>query len=370
MIDYAPPELAAEMVPRLLRGDETWCQGFSEPGTGSNLGRAGVPGRRARTTAGSSPARRSGRASPSTPSAACCSPAPARPTPPTGASPRCSSTWTRPASPCVRSRRCTARTSSARSSSTTSLVPVRPHARRRGRGLGGGHGPPALRAQHRALAPRRLPAPPPRAAARRGRRARRARRRPRWGRRSSSSSPSGPAPAPPAPPAPAATRSVPRRPSTRSCWPPPSRRSSTSPPTASPRRCCWATTRRASVALRVPVLPGRHDLRRQLRDPAQHRGPPPARPRGRPMMDAEERELFARGIRAATTSHTGEALDAALAGLGWRDALGARHRRSRSPRSSSCRARPADLVARSTCRAGDRPRDVGDARGPAEASVG
>ncbi|HET9609569.1 MAG TPA: acyl-CoA dehydrogenase family protein [Acidimicrobiales bacterium] len=37
MIDYAPPELAAGMVPRLLRGDETWCQGFSEPGTGSNL---------------------------------------------------------------------------------------------------------------------------------------------------------------------------------------------------------------------------------------------------------------------------------------------------------------------------------------------
>jgi alkylation response protein AidB-like acyl-CoA dehydrogenase len=38
MIDYAPPALAAEMVPRLLRGDETWCQGFSEPSTGSNLG--------------------------------------------------------------------------------------------------------------------------------------------------------------------------------------------------------------------------------------------------------------------------------------------------------------------------------------------
>lgn len=37
MIDYAPPELAADMVPRLLRGDETWCQGFSEPDTGSNL---------------------------------------------------------------------------------------------------------------------------------------------------------------------------------------------------------------------------------------------------------------------------------------------------------------------------------------------
>jgi alkylation response protein AidB-like acyl-CoA dehydrogenase len=38
MIDYAAPELAAEFVPRLLRGDETWCQGFSEPSTGSNLG--------------------------------------------------------------------------------------------------------------------------------------------------------------------------------------------------------------------------------------------------------------------------------------------------------------------------------------------
>jgi alkylation response protein AidB-like acyl-CoA dehydrogenase len=37
MIDYAPPELAAAMVPALLCGEETWCQGFSEPGTGSNL---------------------------------------------------------------------------------------------------------------------------------------------------------------------------------------------------------------------------------------------------------------------------------------------------------------------------------------------
>jgi alkylation response protein AidB-like acyl-CoA dehydrogenase len=37
MIDFAQPELAAEMVPRLLCGDETWCQGFSEPSTGSNL---------------------------------------------------------------------------------------------------------------------------------------------------------------------------------------------------------------------------------------------------------------------------------------------------------------------------------------------
>jgi len=37
MIDYARPELAAEMVPLLLSGKESWCQGFSEPGSGSDL---------------------------------------------------------------------------------------------------------------------------------------------------------------------------------------------------------------------------------------------------------------------------------------------------------------------------------------------
>jgi alkylation response protein AidB-like acyl-CoA dehydrogenase len=37
MIAYARPELAAEMVPLLLSGAEQWCQGFSEPGSGSDL---------------------------------------------------------------------------------------------------------------------------------------------------------------------------------------------------------------------------------------------------------------------------------------------------------------------------------------------
>ena len=37
MISYAQPALAAEMVPRLLNGSEQWCQGFSEPGSGSDL---------------------------------------------------------------------------------------------------------------------------------------------------------------------------------------------------------------------------------------------------------------------------------------------------------------------------------------------
>ena len=37
LVDFASPELAADVVPRLLSGAEMWCQGFSEPEAGSDL---------------------------------------------------------------------------------------------------------------------------------------------------------------------------------------------------------------------------------------------------------------------------------------------------------------------------------------------
>ena len=37
VISYAAPALASSMVPLLLSGREQWCQGFSEPGAGSDL---------------------------------------------------------------------------------------------------------------------------------------------------------------------------------------------------------------------------------------------------------------------------------------------------------------------------------------------
>ena len=50
VIEFAPPELSARLVPPFIRGDEMWCQGFSEPDAGSDL--ASLSCRAAKTDGG------------------------------------------------------------------------------------------------------------------------------------------------------------------------------------------------------------------------------------------------------------------------------------------------------------------------------
>src|SRR5437879_6510299 len=75
------------------------------------------------------------------------------------------------------------------------------------------------------------------------------------------------------------------------------------------------------MANRVPLLAGGDDLWWQRGDPAQHHRPSTARPRERAVIDGAALELFERSVGHALDRHTGAALDAALAELGWHDAL-------------------------------------------------
>lgn len=47
VIEFGQPDRVAGIFPRLLRGDEFWCQGFSEPEAGSDLGSLRTTARRA-----------------------------------------------------------------------------------------------------------------------------------------------------------------------------------------------------------------------------------------------------------------------------------------------------------------------------------
>ncbi len=46
LIAYASEEQKARYLPPILKGEEVWCQGFSEPEAGSDLAMQGCPGRR------------------------------------------------------------------------------------------------------------------------------------------------------------------------------------------------------------------------------------------------------------------------------------------------------------------------------------
>ena len=117
MIDYASRISPREWCPGSCGERRPGARGSPSPGPGATSRRSRA-GRRGTATAGGSAVRSSGPVSPSTPIAACSSPAPDRPNPRTGGSPPSSSTWTAPASRCGRCRPCTASRSSARSSST------------------------------------------------------------------------------------------------------------------------------------------------------------------------------------------------------------------------------------------------------------
>ena len=132
----------------------------------------------------------------------------------------------------------------------------------------------------------------------------------------------GPVARHPAPPGRGRDARGPRPRSTRCSWRRPSRRSSTwSADGLGDRPRARRRPGQRALARRVPLLAGGHIyggsaeiqrniIARRLLDLG-----------GRPLMDDAERALFAEAVRRATASASGEALDAALAELGWLDAL-------------------------------------------------
>ena len=124
VIAYADATLAVEVVPPLLRGDETWCQGFSEPEAGKRPRVAANDGRQGWRRLGAARAEALDELGP--PRLPVCRVG-AHGGPRNGLSrdqPRSSWTWTAPALTCTRSTRWPASTSSVRPSSTRSASPL------------------------------------------------------------------------------------------------------------------------------------------------------------------------------------------------------------------------------------------------------
>ena len=107
LIAFGTPEQQRRFLPRIVAVEELWCQGYSEPGAGSDLANVSTKARLDATSdgraVGRSTARRCGPRSPTWPTGASWSPAPSPGRSGTPGSPTCWCRWTRRASRCGRS---------------------------------------------------------------------------------------------------------------------------------------------------------------------------------------------------------------------------------------------------------------------------